>query len=235
MYVVHVTLIRSRMLRVALIFWSISSRWIRSSGIPRPEDLKLQNKKLEMSVLVSFCPTEAAAWCWYEAFGPHLVFLNRTSSRNVLKTCEESCILSSDAQWARCERKITEVDDILPTVFHRCSQQSCVLALSQGRNLELMNDYPVPWVLQGASKWNQTHCLQEAGTRAATNCRFVIRLRRPPPEHVEKTPAICNFTWSVQCQTGEPNWTPIRLIEALTNFNKFHMLLCAASVFIVFH
>lgn len=39
-WVVHVEFIQSLMRRVALIFWSISSRWIRSSGIPRPEDLK---------------------------------------------------------------------------------------------------------------------------------------------------------------------------------------------------
>ena len=108
-WVVHVEFIQSLMRRVALIFWSISSRWIRSSGIPRPEDSKrsVLPTKLESKfdqILVSFC-TEAAAWCWYKAFGPLLVFLNGTSSRNVQKTCEESCILSSDAQCTIWERK----------------------------------------------------------------------------------------------------------------------------------
>ncbi len=110
--------------------WSGSKRSILLTKQDN-EDKQQKNKKLEKrhtkleskfyEILVSFRPTEAAAWCWYEAFGPHLVFLNGTSSANILKTCKESCILSSDAQCTRCEWKYC-----LPTVFQRCSQHTCV-------------------------------------------------------------------------------------------------------------
>lgn len=191
--------------------WSSEAYLLAESGAPEYLDPKIWSDskrsalptKLESKfdqILVSFC-TEAAAWCWYKAFGPLLVFLNGTSSRNVLKTCEESCIIKL---WCTMHDMRTEVDDSLLTVFHS-SQHSWfahIVSASKSRAHEWL---PVPWVLQGASKWNHLHCFQEAGTPAATNCRFVIRLRRPPPDHEEKTPAICNFTWSAQCQIAEPN------------------------------